>query len=228
MPQTKSKAKAFADVMVDMDVTVYNAMHSIASDYHYADVKTKQRREEYRKRFRKVASIGTPSARNTRFYSIEDVLESVGLSGRNAEEGKSARAHQVLVGKRIAAARRKKGMTQKQLADKSGIQQSHISRIENGIHCATYKTIAMIAMCLGRRISELDQSFDNIGERVFAIRKERKMSLVELSRKSGIAIEFLEDIESEEMYVDLITVRKIAAALDVRNEDVDPAFNIRE
>lgn len=53
-----------------------------------------------------------------------------------------------LIAARIAA-----GMTQKDLAEKSGIRQSNISRIENGNCMPTLPTLMVLAQALGKKLS---------------------------------------------------------------------------
>lgn len=53
-----------------------------------------------------------------------------------------------LIAARIAA-----GMTQKDLAEKSGIRQSNISRIENGSCVPTLTTLQALAQALGKKLS---------------------------------------------------------------------------
>ena len=52
-----------------------------------------------------------------------------------------------LIAARIAA-----GMTQKDLADKSGVRQSNISRIENGSCVPTISTLEALAEGLGKKL----------------------------------------------------------------------------
>ncbi len=52
-----------------------------------------------------------------------------------------------LIAARIAA-----GMTQKDLAEKSGIRQSNISRIENGNCVPTLSTLMALAQALGKKL----------------------------------------------------------------------------
>lgn len=56
------------------------------------------------------------------------------------------------IGQRIAKLRKQAGMTQAQLADKCGMQQSNIARIENGRYGITIDVLARIAQALGKRI----------------------------------------------------------------------------
>lgn len=52
-----------------------------------------------------------------------------------------------LIAARIAA-----GMTQKELAEKSGVRQSNISRIENGSCVPTLTTLMALAQALGKKL----------------------------------------------------------------------------
>ena len=53
----------------------------------------------------------------------------------------------------LIAARIEEGLTQKELAEKSGIRQSNISRIENGNCSPTVATLQALAKGLGRTLS---------------------------------------------------------------------------
>ena len=52
----------------------------------------------------------------------------------------------------IVEARAKTGLTQKQLAEKTGISQADISRLERGTGNPSVKTLQRIASALGRKI----------------------------------------------------------------------------
>jgi ribosome-binding protein aMBF1 (putative translation factor) len=54
--------------------------------------------------------------------------------------------------RRFAEARRKRGWTQKKLAQKTGINQSEISMLESGQANSTYKTLQTLAIALGGKI----------------------------------------------------------------------------
>ena len=53
----------------------------------------------------------------------------------------------------VIAARLACNMTQKELAEKTGIRQSNISRIENGSASPTIDTLARIAAGLGKQLT---------------------------------------------------------------------------
>lgn len=57
---------------------------------------------------------------------------------------------------RIKAAREKAGMTQAELEDATGLPQSHISRLENGVHSPSASTLEKIAKATGRPLSYFD------------------------------------------------------------------------
>ncbi len=54
--------------------------------------------------------------------------------------------------------RQKKGFTQTQLAQRSGLPQSHISRLENGEHSPSHMTLEKIAKALGIDVGVFDLS----------------------------------------------------------------------
>lgn len=60
------------------------------------------------------------------------------------------------IGQRIAALRSVAGMTQAQLADRAGMQRSHISRIEAGSLAVTMESIEAIAQALGMTVDLID------------------------------------------------------------------------
>jgi len=60
-----------------------------------------------------------------------------------------------IAGDRIAAARNARGLTQKALADKLGVPQSQISRIERNPDRTTVRTLRRIARALAVDISAL-------------------------------------------------------------------------
>jgi len=62
------------------------------------------------------------------------------------------------VSERIRHFREQAGLTQQELAEKTGLRQSHISRLEQGHHSPSALTVEKIAGALGIAISELDPS----------------------------------------------------------------------
>jgi DNA-binding XRE family transcriptional regulator len=64
------------------------------------------------------------------------------------------------ISKGIRNAREAAGLTQQQLAEKAGLRQSHISRLENGEHSPNHITLEKIAHALGKSIGDLDPGSD--------------------------------------------------------------------
>ena len=62
------------------------------------------------------------------------------------------------VGQVLRQQRDKAGLTQQQLAEKAGLLQSHISRIERGEYSPTNKTLTKLAAALGVPLGVLDPS----------------------------------------------------------------------
>ena len=56
------------------------------------------------------------------------------------------------IGQRIAEIRKAQGITQQDLADRTGIQRNHISRIEQGRYSVGFDTLQMIAEAMGGNV----------------------------------------------------------------------------
>lgn len=61
------------------------------------------------------------------------------------------------IGLRIASLRKMQGMNITQLADRSGIQRAHLSRIEAGKYAVTIETVEAIAQALGMTVDIVDE-----------------------------------------------------------------------
>jgi hypothetical protein len=62
------------------------------------------------------------------------------------------------ISSRVRAERNAAGLTQDQLAEKSGLPQSHISRIENARHSPSHATLGKIAAALSKPLKVFDPS----------------------------------------------------------------------
>ena len=58
----------------------------------------------------------------------------------------------VVIGQRITALRKQRGMTQAELSEKSGVNVSNLCRIETGRYSAGLDVLARIAAALGARL----------------------------------------------------------------------------
>jgi len=66
---------------------------------------------------------------------------------------------QSAVGERIAKLRKAKGFTQDQFAEATGLNRTHLYRLETGQQSMTLKTLKLIADALGVRATQLLRGF---------------------------------------------------------------------
>jgi transcriptional regulator with XRE-family HTH domain len=66
---------------------------------------------------------------------------------------------QSVVGERIAKLRKAKGFTQDQFAEATGLNRTHLYRLETGQQSMTLKTLKLIADALGVRATQLLRGF---------------------------------------------------------------------
>jgi transcriptional regulator with XRE-family HTH domain len=66
---------------------------------------------------------------------------------------------QAIVGERIAKLRKQKGFTQDQFAEATGLNRTHLYRLETGQQSMTLKTLKIIADALGIRATQLLRGF---------------------------------------------------------------------
>ena len=74
------------------------------------------------------------------------------------EPGPGLRQWIDLISRRVRDARESAGITQVELAERSGLPQSHISRIENGKLSPSHATLEKLARGLDRPLSDFDPS----------------------------------------------------------------------
>lgn len=96
------------------------------------------------------------------FEGIVEILlqEPVTVSQMNFEHesGEELAKWKIFVGGRIKKYRKDAKLSQIDLAKKAGLQQSHISRLEQGMHSPSFVTLQKIADALGIDVSKLDPS----------------------------------------------------------------------
>jgi len=66
------------------------------------------------------------------------------------------------VSKKIKTAREDADLTQSDLEKKTGLPQSHISRLENGVHSPSASTLAKIAEATGKPLSYFDPNHSDV------------------------------------------------------------------
>ncbi len=107
-----------------------------------------------------LANTQSPDEITEIFQTIEEILSQrkIALTKMDFDEESSDGKWKAFVSKTIREQRRVAGITQAELAEKSGLLQSHISRLENGQYSATRITLVKIAKALGIPLSKLDPS----------------------------------------------------------------------
>ena len=68
------------------------------------------------------------------------------------------------IGNRIAALRKKAGLTQEQLADRAGLQRTHVGRIEAGRYAVTLEVVQAIAEALGMTVDIIDPRLEGLDQ----------------------------------------------------------------
>ena len=66
------------------------------------------------------------------------------------------------IGQRVAALRKLAGMSQEQLAERAGLQRTHVSRIEAGKYAVTLETIQAIAEALYMTVDIIDTALADL------------------------------------------------------------------
>lgn len=128
------------------------------------------------------------------------------------------------VGERIRAARKAKGMTQRELGERTGYtSRSTIAKIEAGVNDIPRSQVAAFAEALGCTVAylmELVEPPDDVGvkpinERIREARKARGMTQRELGERSGIAEPTVRKYEAGQLNPKIETLQKLASALEM-------------
>lgn len=122
----------------------------------------KQDREELYELSKAVFSMDDDDERESAARAMQEILEQSPITVRAVDlpdqPGEELDKWIAYISSRIRELRKKAGMTQTQLAEKAGIPQSHVSRLENGEHSPSFTTLEKIAMALNVPVSKLDPS----------------------------------------------------------------------
>lgn len=84
-------------------------------------------------------------------------FETDGQTGRTVFVGPRREAERLRIGQEIAERRKERGMSQAQLAEQCGLQQSHVARIELGRYSVGLDTLSTIAQALGTTLTFADK-----------------------------------------------------------------------
>ena len=66
------------------------------------------------------------------------------------------------IGIRIALLRKQMGLTQEELAQRAGLQRTHVGRIEAGKYAVTLETIQAIAEAFGMTVDIIDKALQDL------------------------------------------------------------------
>ena len=66
------------------------------------------------------------------------------------------------IGQRVKALRTMAGLTQQELADRAGLQRTHIGRIEDGAFGSHVETIQQVAEALGMTVDIIDPALQDL------------------------------------------------------------------
>ena len=66
------------------------------------------------------------------------------------------------IGQRVKALRTMAGLTQQELADRAGLQRTHIGRIEDGAFGSQVETIQQVAEAIGMTIDIIDPGLQDL------------------------------------------------------------------
>ncbi len=121
---------------------------------------TKEEKNDVCTLMNELANTQSPDEITEIFQTIEEILSQrkITLTKMDFDSESSDGNWKAFVSKTIREQRRAAGITQEELAIKSGLLQSHISRLENGQYSATRITLVKISKALGIPLSKLDPS----------------------------------------------------------------------
>ena len=97
---------------------------------------------------------------NVKFYTFDEVKDKhIGKAGTPLREKYEAELQSFLVGEAIRKARKAQHMTQRELAEKIGVQRAQVSKIESGRNL----TLSTIARCFKAMGLEASLSVSGLG-----------------------------------------------------------------
>lgn len=121
----------------------------------------------------------------------------------------------VVKGEKIRALREERGCTLQELSRRAGLSFSYLSEIERGAKKPSLKTLEKIAKALNVTSSQFfaeEQAGPGLspGERIRLLRGEKKLSLEELARQTGLSPSYLSEIERGAVSPSLGAVQRLA------------------
>jgi transcriptional regulator with XRE-family HTH domain len=128
------------------------------------------------------------------------------------------------VGECLARLRRESGLTQQQLADRSGVSRGLIRKLEQDVRTsARLPTLVALARALNVPVSALLDPSTSPGSLLRAARKRRGMTQSMLAARAGITSSHVSQLETGHRSLShLPTVRALATALRVSPAELVP------
>jgi transcriptional regulator with XRE-family HTH domain len=130
-------------------------------------------------------------------------------------------------GKHFEQLREQRGRSREQLAKSSGVSAAEIEEVERGEVSPTLNTLRQLAGAFELPLSALFEGIDDdrisskpFGPRLVQLRERRGWSREQLAESSGLDVDLIEQIESEQVSPRLDTVRLLAVAFDLQLSDM--------
>jgi len=122
----------------------------------------KEDREDLHELSKAIAQAESDDELESAFRAMHEILEQAPMQVRpmdtDLEFSHGLQRWIDFASSRLVALRKKAGLTQQELAKRSGIPQSHISRLEAGKHSPSSATLEKLTRALGVPFSEIDPS----------------------------------------------------------------------
>ncbi len=124
------------------------------------------------------------------------------------------------VGERLKKLREERGMSLDELADRLDIAPDCMVEVEAGTRRLSAATLAEVAGILGVEGTYFsgdngNSDKDAVGARLRRLREQQGITLSELSRRSGVSLAHISEIERSRSTASLKTLEKLAAVLEV-------------
>ncbi|GAF24755.1 helix-turn-helix domain-containing protein [Neomoorella thermoacetica] len=124
------------------------------------------------------------------------------------------------IGEKLKKLREDRGIPLEELADRLDIAPACMVEVEQGTRRLSLATLKEVATILGVDVSYFQEENDNkndnsVGARLRRLREQKGITLSELSRRSGVSLAHISEIERSRSTASLKTLEKLAAVLEV-------------
>ncbi|WP_258359910.1 helix-turn-helix domain-containing protein [Moorella sulfitireducens] len=124
------------------------------------------------------------------------------------------------IGEKIRKLREERGVSLEELADRLDIAPDCMVEVEKGERRLSAATLTEVAGIFGVDISYFKEENgeaekNNLGFRLRRLREQKGITLSELSRRSGVSLAHISEIERSRSTASLKTLEKLAAVLEV-------------